>query len=171
MAYPLSLLCYSSLRLPQPTSHPHSTPTPPMLHAANDPGKSVSCCVMPCPHLLPQPQQAALLTAWLIGAWGSLEHVAHYLGHAISTYGVLPPNSPFLDANSVEIRETESGDNFSYFTFPDSARACGHNFSCPIHRLPTLCPAACPLASGKHLPQALVPRVSSLHLCPSQHPS
>lgn len=61
------------------------------------------------------------------------------------------PNKPFLDAHSMEIRETESGNNFSRLAFPGSGRACGCNFSCPIHSPPTLFSTACPLATGKHL--------------------
>lgn len=47
-----------------------------MLHTRKAPDKSVSCCVMPCPHLLPQPRRGALLTAWVRRAGASLELAA-----------------------------------------------------------------------------------------------
>lgn len=130
MAYPLQASFVIQTFI-SPSTHTHPAlytytsllALPHMLHAQNDPDESVSCCVMPCPHLLPQSPQGALLTAWMRGACASLELVAllpwaallHLL--ALSRPGlkgasIVLTNNPFLDADGMEIRETESGDNF-----------------------------------------------------------
>lgn len=131
MAYPLcsSFVIQALISPSPPPTHTVCIPTPllalpPMLHAWKEPDKSVSCCVMPCPHLLPQTWQGALPTAWMTAACGSPELVAFLtlvcpalLFGPIQKWtqdaGVIPPNNTFLDADRMEIRETKSGDNFS----------------------------------------------------------
>ena len=56
---------------------------------------------MPALSLLPAYPGRALLRPWALSKQGH------------KGAGVAPPNNPFLDANSVEIRDTGSGGNFS----------------------------------------------------------
>lgn len=43
----------------------------------------------------------------------ALCHHLAFSRHELKGAGIVPPNSLSLDADSMEIRETESGDNFS----------------------------------------------------------
>lgn len=56
---------------------------------------------MPALSLLPSYPGRDLLRPWALSK------------QRLKGAGIAPPNNPLLDANSVEIRDTGSGDNFS----------------------------------------------------------